>query len=150
MDTDVSATISYEEFCTLLQTEPSPLLQNMFLLFDRDRNGTIDARELIVGLSAYSTSSPEEKLRFAFMMFDDNQNGTLDRVEVGKIVSSSTPDLLPDQIQQRVNELYALVKLPPLAPVAFDHFKEIARKKPDLLLPFFQTVAQPLDSMLAR
>jgi len=79
-----------------------------------------------------------------------NQNETLDRVEVGKIVSSSTPDLLPDQIQQRVNELYALVKLPPLAPVTFDHFKEIARKKPDLLLPFFQTVAQPLDSMLAR
>lgn len=46
-DKDKSGVIDYTEFCEILQVDPSPLCENVFRLYDYDKTGQIDAREVL-------------------------------------------------------------------------------------------------------
>lgn len=45
-DKDKSGVMDYTEFCEVLQVDPSPLCENVFRLYDYDKTGQIDAREV--------------------------------------------------------------------------------------------------------
>lgn len=45
-DRDKSGLIDYTEFCEILQVDPSPLCESVFQLYDYDKTGQIDAREV--------------------------------------------------------------------------------------------------------
>eukprot|EP00397_Hematodinium_sp_SG-2012_P056692 GEMP01070205.1.p1 GENE.GEMP01070205.1~~GEMP01070205.1.p1 ORF type:complete len:262 (+),score=54.95 GEMP01070205.1:256-1041(+) len=144
MDLDESGEVDYKEFCSLLDSEPSPVLQNLFRMFDKDHSGEIGVREFLVAMSAYSSSSRDDKLKFSFMLFDEDQSGYLERNEVVKIVTATAHDLSKDSIQMRVNELYALLKLPPRAALSYENFQELIRQRPHLVA-LTSEVSQKLD-----
>jgi Ca2+-binding EF-hand superfamily protein len=50
-DKDKSGVIDYTEFCEILQVDPAPLCESVFKLYDYDKTGQIDAREVILLLS---------------------------------------------------------------------------------------------------
>jgi Ca2+-binding EF-hand superfamily protein len=45
-DKDKSGVVDYTEFCEILQVDPSPLCETVFRLYDYDKTGQIDAREV--------------------------------------------------------------------------------------------------------
>ena len=45
-DKDKSGLVDYTEFCEVLQVDPSPLCEAVFKLYDYERAGHIDAREV--------------------------------------------------------------------------------------------------------
>jgi Ca2+-binding EF-hand superfamily protein len=47
VDKDKSGNIDYTEFCEILQVDPSPQCESVFSLYDYDKTGQIDAREVI-------------------------------------------------------------------------------------------------------
>ena len=85
-DVDHSGLIEYVEFCEILQVEPSPQVEKLFQLFDKDRSGQIDVKEFMIGLSNFTGAGKEEKLKFAFMVFDDDGNGVITKQELLKIL----------------------------------------------------------------
>ena len=65
--------------------DDSPTMKRMFAMFDFDGSGTVELSELLVGLSAYTGASKQEKLKFAFLMHDEDNNGFVDREEIVKV-----------------------------------------------------------------
>jgi len=43
---DKSGLVDYTEFCEMLQVDPSPQCETVFQLYDYDKTGQIDAREV--------------------------------------------------------------------------------------------------------
>lgn len=89
-DVDHSGLIEYTEFCEILQVEPSPQVEKLFQLFDKDKSGQIDVKEFMIGLSNFTGAGKEEKLKFAFMVFDEDGNGVITKQELLKILKVRT------------------------------------------------------------
>ena len=53
MDKDKSGVVDYTEFCEVLQVDPSPLCERTFGLYDYDKTGQIDAREVNSATTIY-------------------------------------------------------------------------------------------------
>jgi len=60
-------------------------LDQLFRIFDRDGDGTIDFKEFMIATDMSSSGDPEEKLRWAFRMYDKDGSGEIDLDEMVEI-----------------------------------------------------------------
>eukprot|EP01098_Paradermamoeba_levis_P004012 TRINITY_DN1757_c0_g2_i1.p1 TRINITY_DN1757_c0_g2~~TRINITY_DN1757_c0_g2_i1.p1 ORF type:complete len:322 (-),score=143.72 TRINITY_DN1757_c0_g2_i1:31-996(-) len=67
---------------------PEQLVDKFFNIFDSNKDGMIDVREFICGLSTLCRGSEEEKLEFDFRLFDSDGDGRLSRDEISSMVRS--------------------------------------------------------------
>lgn len=58
------------------------LAMRIFNLFDRDRNGEVDMREFVAGLTLVCRSSGDDKVRAAFSLFDRDGDGQITKQEM--------------------------------------------------------------------
>lgn len=148
MDTDGSGLIGYPEFIQILGQEDSIQLQRMFAMFDKDGSGEIELKELITGLSTYSSSKPEDKLKFAFMMYDEDQSGYLEREEIEKLIRGIDPDLTDDRIVQRVDQIFSAVGTRGSKKLNFEQFAEYTKQNAEVLLPAYNITKAIDDNLL--
>lgn len=78
----------------------------MIAIFDEDGSGTVDFREFISGLSAFSSrGAAEEKLRFAFKVYDIDRDGYISNGELFLVLKMMVGSNLKDsQLQQIVDK----------------------------------------------
>ena len=81
VDVQNTGELTYEMFCRVFETPPSPLMEKLFEAFDADNSKSVDLKELVVGLSRYTSASKQDKLKFAFMMFDEDGNGIANQTQ---------------------------------------------------------------------
>lgn len=55
----------------------SDLSEKLFYVFDEDQSGTIDYKELIVGLEVFKEDSIEEKMKVFFELCDTDGSGAI-------------------------------------------------------------------------
>lgn len=60
-------------------------LDQLFRIFDRDGDGTIDFKEFMIATDMSSSGDPEEKLRWAFRMYDKDGSEEIDLEEMVEI-----------------------------------------------------------------
>lgn len=90
IDRDELGSITYNEFCLVLEEDDNDMIRALFDIFDMDGSGTVEMIEFIVGLSAYcSSTTKEERLKFAFMICDTENTGYLDRDCIGQILKAN-------------------------------------------------------------
>lgn len=53
------------------------LSEKLFYVFDEDQSGTIDYKELIVGLEVFKEDSIEEKMKVFFDICDTDGSGSI-------------------------------------------------------------------------
>ena len=70
----------------LASPQGRPVLDSLFSLFDTDQNGSVDWRELTVGLASLCSGSTHDRLRVIFDMFDTSHNGHISRAELAHLV----------------------------------------------------------------
>jgi len=68
--------------------DPTAVVDEMFRVYDSDKDGTIDFREFLVGLGASQHGSEDEKLQLAFQMFDADGSGHISNSEMHALVRS--------------------------------------------------------------
>ena len=111
IDRDGSGSITYEEFCLVLEDEDSELLRSLFDIFDLDGSGALEMIEFIVGLSSYCTGTTnEERMKFAFMICDSDQSGQLDREMISKILSAMflAQQCSPADVKRRTDKIFSI------------------------------------------
>ncbi|XP_076011802.1 lysophosphatidylcholine acyltransferase 2 [Genypterus blacodes] len=82
--------ISIEEFARFLKLPVNPVLQELFALFDRNGDGTIDFREYVIGVTILCRpANTDEVLRMAFKLFDIDQDDKITREEFTSLLRSA-------------------------------------------------------------
>jgi len=63
-------------------------VDQIFRIFDKDGNGSIDFKEFMMATDMTASGSPEEKLRWAFKMYDKDSSGTIELPEMIEIIGT--------------------------------------------------------------
>ncbi|XP_004704721.1 lysophosphatidylcholine acyltransferase 2 [Echinops telfairi] len=88
--------IGIEEFAEYLKLPVSDVLKQLFALFDRNHDGSIDFREYVIGLAVLcNPANTEEIIQVAFKLFDVDEDGFIREDEFSTILQASlgVPDL---------------------------------------------------------
>ena len=64
------------------------IVEKVFQVMDRDRDGVIDGKELISGLTVLCGGDRDSKIRAAFVLYDKNDDGFIDRHELTEYLRS--------------------------------------------------------------
>lgn len=82
--------ITIEEFARFLKLPVNPTLKELFVLFDRDGDGTIDFREYVIGVTILCRpANTEDVLRMAFRLFDTDEDEKITREEFTALLRSA-------------------------------------------------------------
>lgn len=63
-----------------------PLAPRIFDLFDNNRDGTVDMREILCGFSSLKNSKGDDALRLCFQMYDTDHSGCITKEEVASML----------------------------------------------------------------
>uniref|UniRef100_A0A8C3Y450 Lysophosphatidylcholine acyltransferase 2 n=1 Tax=Catharus ustulatus TaxID=91951 RepID=A0A8C3Y450_CATUS len=119
--------IGIEEFAEYLKLPISDVLRELFLLFDRNGDGTIDFREYVIGLSILcNPANTEETIRMAFKLFDMDEDGTITEDEFASVVQSALG--LPEL---DVSVLFKEIDADETGKLSYEEFKDFALKHPE-------------------
>uniref|UniRef100_A0A8C4DHP8 Lysophosphatidylcholine acyltransferase 2 n=1 Tax=Dicentrarchus labrax TaxID=13489 RepID=A0A8C4DHP8_DICLA len=82
--------ITIEEFARFLKLPVNPPLEELFALFDRNGDGTIDFREYVIGVTILCRpANTEDVLRMAFQLFDTDEDKRITREEFTSLLRSA-------------------------------------------------------------
>ncbi|KAM9765769.1 lysophosphatidylcholine acyltransferase 2 [Menidia menidia] len=82
--------ITIDEFATFLKLPVNPALEELFSLFDRDGDGTIDFREYVIGVTILCRpANTEDVLRMAFRLFDTDEDEKITHKEFTALLCSA-------------------------------------------------------------
>uniref|UniRef100_A0A3Q3JUN3 EF-hand domain-containing protein n=1 Tax=Monopterus albus TaxID=43700 RepID=A0A3Q3JUN3_MONAL len=82
--------ISIEEFAKFLKLPVNPALEELFALFDRNGDGTIDFREYVIGVTILCRpANTQDVLQMAFQLFDIDEDGKITREEFTSLLRSA-------------------------------------------------------------
>ncbi|XP_027585388.1 lysophosphatidylcholine acyltransferase 2 [Pipra filicauda] len=119
--------IGIEEFADYLKLPVTDVLKELFLLFDRNGDGTIDFREYVIGLSILcNPANTEETIQMAFKLFDMDDDGTITEKEFASIIQSALG--LPEL---DVSVLFKEIDADETGKLSYDEFKNFALKHPE-------------------
>ncbi|XP_039208304.1 lysophosphatidylcholine acyltransferase 2 [Crotalus tigris] len=119
--------IGIEEFANYLKLPVSDVLRELFTLFDRNGDGTIDFREYVIGLSVLcNPANTEQTIQMAFQLFDIDEDGSITEDEFALIIRSSLG--LPDL---DVSNLFKEIDADHSNKLSYEEFKDFAEKHPE-------------------
>jgi serine/threonine-protein phosphatase 2B regulatory subunit len=124
LDKDRSGGISVEELRQLPDVADNPVLDRVVSIFDTDRNGEIDFKEFIQGVSIFSVKGNNmRKLHFAFRIYDMDEDGFISNGELFTLLKALVGDNLPDdQLQQVVDKTILIGDKDQDGKISFEEF----------------------------
>ncbi|XP_028644052.1 lysophosphatidylcholine acyltransferase 2 isoform X2 [Grammomys surdaster] len=117
--------IGIEEFAEYLKLPVSDILRQLFALFDRNNDGSIDFREYVIGLAVLcNPANTEEIIQVAFKLFDVDEDGYITEEEFCTILQASlgVPDLNVSGLFREIAQGDS---------VSYEEFKSFALKHPE-------------------
>ncbi|KAM6222144.1 lysophosphatidylcholine acyltransferase 2 isoform 1-T1 [Rhynchocyon petersi] len=117
--------IGIEEFAEYLKLPVSDVLRQLFALFDRNHDGSIDFREYVIGLAVLcNPANTEEIIQVAFKLFDVDEDGYITEEEFSTILQASlgVPDLNVSGLFKEIAQGDS---------ISYEEFKSFALKHPE-------------------
>jgi len=95
VDTDKNGVIDFTEFVALMQLQRNETneLKRAFDVFDKDRNGEINADEIKEIFRDMGHPMTDEEIDFLFSFIDENQDGVIDFNEFQNMMRFGPPQL---------------------------------------------------------
>ncbi|KAK3005511.1 hypothetical protein RJ639_017189 [Escallonia herrerae] len=111
-----------------------PLASRIFDLFDDNRDGTVDMREILCGFSSLRNSRGDDALRLCFQMYDKDGSGCISKEEVASMLSALPDDCLPPDITEpgKLDEIFDRMDADSDGEVTFDEFKAAMQRDSSL------------------
>ncbi|XP_019605339.2 lysophosphatidylcholine acyltransferase 2 [Rhinolophus sinicus] len=117
--------IGIEEFAEYLKLPVSDVLRQLFALFDRNHDGSIDFREYVIGLAVLcNPANTEDIIQVAFKLFDVDEDGYISEQEFSTILQAAlgVPDLDVSGLFKEIAHGDS---------VSFEEFRSFALKHPE-------------------
>ncbi|XP_067905577.1 lysophosphatidylcholine acyltransferase 2 isoform X1 [Heterodontus francisci] len=119
--------IGIEEFAEHLKLPISAPLREVFALFDRNGDGTIDFREYVIGLVVLcSPANTEDTIQFAFKLFDMDEDGYITEEEFTALWRSALGVHELD-----VSRLFSDIDVNASGKISYELFREFALTHPE-------------------
>ncbi|CAM6085919.1 unnamed protein product [Calypogeia fissa] len=124
----VSVTVS--EFEQVLQAMNMggfvPLAQRIFDLFDDNKDGSVDMREVVVGFSSLKKSQGDEALKLCFQLYDTDRSGYISREELASMLRALPEEYLPGDITEpgKLDEMFERMDANNDGRISFEEFKD--------------------------
>uniref|UniRef100_A0A4W4HCB9 EF-hand domain-containing protein n=1 Tax=Electrophorus electricus TaxID=8005 RepID=A0A4W4HCB9_ELEEL len=119
--------IRIEEFAGFLKLPISPALQELFALFDRDGDGTIDFREYVIGVTVLCRpANTEEVIHTAFKLFDIDEDNNITRDEFSSLLRSAL-----GVCDLNVSKLFNAIDSDGSGHITYDEFRTFALTHPE-------------------
>ncbi|KAF5729365.1 calcium and calcium/calmodulin-dependent serine/threonine-protein kinase-like [Tripterygium wilfordii] len=111
-----------------------PLAPRIFDLFDNNRDGTVDLREVLCGFSSLRSSKGDDALRLCFQMYDTDRSGCITKEEVASMLRALPDDCLPPNITEpgKLDEIFDLMDANSDGKVTFEEFKAAMQRDSSL------------------
>ncbi|XP_062231712.1 calcium-dependent protein kinase 1 [Phragmites australis] len=111
-----------------------PLAPRVFDLFDNNRDGTVDMREILCGLSSLRNSRGDDALRLCFQMYDADRSGCISKEELASMLRALPEECLPGDITEpgKLDEIFDQMDANSDGKVTFDEFKVAMQKDSSL------------------
>ncbi|CAL8988606.1 unnamed protein product, partial [Prunus brigantina] len=111
-----------------------PLAPRIFDLFDNNRDGTVDMREILCGFSSLKNSQGDDALRLCFQMYDADRSGCISKEEVASMLRALPDDCLPADITEpgKLDEIFDRMDANSDGQVTFDEFKAAMQRDSSL------------------
>ncbi|XP_052002984.1 lysophosphatidylcholine acyltransferase 2 [Xyrauchen texanus] len=119
--------ITIEEFASFLKLPISPALQELFALFDRNGDGTIDFREYVIGVTVLCRpANNEDVIQTAFKLFDIDEDNCITREEFSSLLRSALGVCDLD-----VHSLFTEIDADQSGHITYDEFRSFALTHPE-------------------
>ncbi|XP_043859037.1 lysophosphatidylcholine acyltransferase 2-like [Dromiciops gliroides] len=119
--------IGIEEFARYLMLPITDTLRQLFGLFDRNHDGTIDFREYVIGLSVLcNPANTEDLIHMAFKLFDIDEDGYITEREFASILQASL-----GVRNLEVSSLFQEIAKENSNHISYSEFKSFAMKNPE-------------------
>lgn len=135
LDKMKSGVIDYTEFCEVFQVEPSVQCEEVFKVYDYNRSGLIDAKELLVALANFTGAGKDDKMKFAFMLYDEESTGSLTHRELVKILRANHMAKAEAEVSRKAETIIAQCDKRNDGIITFDEFVVVSKKFPNILFP---------------
>merc|ERR1711991_404363 len=124
---DSSGSLTVDEFMSLPELQQNPLVTRVIDIFDTDRNGEVDFKEFIEGMSLFSSKGDNEsKLKFAFRIYDIDKDGYISNGELFQVLKMMVGNNLKDvQLQQIVDKTIMYADKDGDGRISFEEFEVI-------------------------
>ncbi|KAL8555207.1 hypothetical protein ACS0TY_003132 [Phlomoides rotata] len=111
-----------------------PLAPRIFDLFDNNRDGTVDMREIIGGFSSLKYSQGDDALHLCFQMYDTDRSGCISKEELASLLRALPDDYLPMDITEpgKLDEIFDLMDANNDGKVTFEEFKAAMKRDSSL------------------
>ncbi|OMP07660.1 hypothetical protein COLO4_07153 [Corchorus olitorius] len=111
-----------------------PLATRIFDLFDSNRDGSVDMREIVCGFSTLRNSKGDDALRLCFEMYDTDRSGCITKEEVASMLRALPDDCLPADITEagKLDEIFDRMDANSDGKVTFDEFKAAMQRDSSL------------------
>ncbi|WCJ17600.1 Calcium-dependent protein kinase [Euphorbia peplus] len=111
-----------------------PLAPRIFDLFDDNRDGTIDMREILCGFSSLRNSKGDDALLLCFQMYDTDRSGCITKEEVASLLRALPEDCLPADITDpgKLDEIFDQMDANSDGKVTFEEFKAAMKRDSSL------------------
>ncbi|XP_024537988.1 calcium and calcium/calmodulin-dependent serine/threonine-protein kinase [Selaginella moellendorffii] len=103
-----------------------PLAPRIFDLFDHNRDGAVDMREIVCGFTSLKQSHGDEALKLCFQMYDSDGSGYISKDELASMLRALPEECLPGDITEpgKLDEMFDRMDANSDGRVSFDEFKD--------------------------
>ncbi|XP_066370565.1 calcium and calcium/calmodulin-dependent serine/threonine-protein kinase isoform X1 [Miscanthus floridulus] len=125
-DGENATLVEFEQVLKAMKLESLvPLAPRVFDLFDNNRDGTVDMREILCGLSSLRNSRGDDALRLCFQMYDADRSGCISKDELASMLRALPEECLPGDITEpgKLDEVFDEMDANGDGKVSFDEFK---------------------------
>ena len=129
--------IDKSEFQQNLSINNEKIINRIFDIFDKDRNGFLDVNEFIDGIENLIHGEENQKIKFAFDIHDIDASGDIDKIElkilIKNILIENNLDFDLNQIDLIVHDLFKNADVDGNGKIDFNEFLKLIEKYPSLV-----------------
>ena len=126
--------IDFDVFCKLLQVEPTGEYHRLFTLFDGDSNGTVDIKEMILGLCNLIDIDKDARCNFIFQMYDKDRSGFLSEEELIQILCANHMQSAKS-VERKAKTIMKQADKDGSGELSLEEFQVVSQKFPNILFP---------------